>query len=145
VLGLGEALLEERLADEDEGEGTAAIEVIGGEQAEIFQRVVGEKMTLVDQEDGALGQAAEVSDQGGGRGALEARRTEPAERGRAPGVGQELDLHAKPVIRGGDTRIQRRAAAADGEFAIVGIVDSKARVRSASRSMADSDTRNSHG
>jgi len=38
-------------------------------------------MTLIDQEDGALGQAAEVGDQGGGRRALEARGAEPAERG----------------------------------------------------------------
>ena len=104
MLGFGEPLFEQWLADEDEGEGTAAIEVIGGEQPEVFQRIVGQEMTLVDQEDGALGQAAEVGDQGGGRRALEARGAEPAERG---DVGDEAERadggqgHGEDVGAGG--------------------------------------------
>ncbi len=87
-LGFGETLAEQRRPDEDEGEGAAAIEVIGGEQPEVFEGVVGEEMTLVDEQDGAFGQAAEVGDEGGGRGALEAGGAEPAERGE---VGDEAE------------------------------------------------------
>ena len=47
----------------------------------IFERGVGQEMRFVDEEQGALGQAAEVDDEGGGGGALEARGAEPAERG----------------------------------------------------------------
>jgi hypothetical protein len=88
VLGFGEALFEQRLPDEDEGEGAPAIQVIGGEQPEIFERGVGQEMGLIDEQDRALGQAAEVGDEGGRGGALEARGAEPAERGE---VGDEAE------------------------------------------------------
>jgi hypothetical protein len=124
VLGFGEPLVEQRLADEDEGEGAAAIEVIGGEQPEVFEGVVGPEMTLVDQEDGALGQAAEVGDQGGGRRTLEACGAEPAERG---DVGEEAEGadsgqgHGKAVIAGGGEAFGKEGE--DGALATAALGD----------------------
>jgi hypothetical protein len=63
VLGFAEALFEEGLPDEDEGEGAPAIKVIGGEEPEVFEGGVRQEVRFVDEEDGAL-----WAGRGGGRG-----------------------------------------------------------------------------
>jgi hypothetical protein len=63
VAWLGEAIAQEGLADEDEGEGTFSIEVVGGQEAEILEGVVGEEVGFVDEEDGAFWESAEVSEE----------------------------------------------------------------------------------
>ena len=49
--GFGEALPEARLAAEDQGEGAAPVELVGGEQAKVLQGLIGEEMRLVDDQD----------------------------------------------------------------------------------------------
>ena len=64
VAGLGKPVTEEGLAAEDHGEGAASVEVVGGEQAEILQGVVGEQVGLVNEQDGASGEGTQMTDEG---------------------------------------------------------------------------------
>jgi hypothetical protein len=51
-----------RLAGEDEGEGAFPVEAIGGEQAQVLERIVGEEMRFIEDDDGAFGKATQVGD-----------------------------------------------------------------------------------
>jgi hypothetical protein len=77
VLWLGEAIPKQGLADQDESERALAIEVVGGQEPEILEGVVGEQVGLVDEQDGAFWEPTEVGDQGRGGLALEAGGAEP--------------------------------------------------------------------
>ncbi len=81
MLWLVESLTQQRLADEHQGEGAAAVEVASGEEAQILEGVVGEHVCLVDQEDGAFGQATQMGDEACGGVALEAGRAQSAQCG----------------------------------------------------------------
>ncbi len=74
--GLGEPIAQQRLTGEDQSEGALAIEVVGGEQAQVFEGGVGQEMRFIDEQDRALGDGAQRPDERRGGFALEASRTQ---------------------------------------------------------------------
>lgn len=66
VDGLGESLVEEGLTAEEQEKGALAVEVGDGEQAQIFERVVGQLMGLVDDEQMVSGVFEQLVREAGG-------------------------------------------------------------------------------
>ena len=80
MLWLVESFPQQRLTDERQGKGTAAVEVASREEAQILEGVVGKQVGFIDEEDGAFGQAPQMGDEPCGGIPLEARGSQPAER-----------------------------------------------------------------
>lgn len=71
---LGEALAQQRLASEHEGERTLLVEAVAGEQPEVLEGIIGHQVRIIDDDQRALGEAAAVRDEFVGRLALEPAR-----------------------------------------------------------------------
>ena len=65
-VGLLQALAEEGLAGQEQDEGRAAIEVELAEQAQFFERGIGQPVGLVEDQQLRLGRAGQLGEQGGG-------------------------------------------------------------------------------
>src|SRR5438270_13950124 len=63
VLGLTKTVAEQGLAAQDLGEGAGLVEAVAHEQAEVLQGGIGQKLGLMEEYDGWLGEAAGVGEQ----------------------------------------------------------------------------------